>query len=135
MEKKRVKWKDLGPREKRKILIIFSTILALSILGILYSDFMKSQPQDYTIGTIDKVWNPVKGGAQVAYTYWVNGKEFKGSVNRYGFEQIAKPGRKFIVEYPEQYHWEGILNLKLPVSDSLKAPASGWDELPILNVK
>jgi len=76
MEKENKKWRDLPIKEKRKIALLYAGILLASAMGIAYDYFMDIQPQDYTIGTIDDIYKPAKGGRKVSFIYFVNGQEY-----------------------------------------------------------
>jgi len=115
--------------------LIFGGIILLSILGFLYTEFMQSLPQDYTIGTINKIWKPVKGGKQVNYKYYVNGEEYEGNIDYHGYESVAQPGRRFLVQYPEDYKHEGRMILDIPIPDGIEAPPNGWSERPSFKKK
>lgn len=91
---------------------------------------MHNQPQDYTIGTVEKIWKPVKGGKKVKFVYKVADQEYNGNVNYFGYESVAKPGKRFLVEFPEDYAWEGIMILDFPIPDGVEAPSLGWQEKP-----
>ena len=113
-----------------KGLSIFVIVILVSLVAISYDEFFKSLPQNYAIGTVDKIWKPVKGGTVASYIYSINGKEYNGNVSNSGFEEVAKPGKRFIVEYPEANISRGVMHLDIPVPDSIIAPEEGWDELP-----
>ncbi|MEQ8415842.1 MAG: hypothetical protein RIB71_15295 [Imperialibacter sp.] len=130
MTEEKKKWRNLTRKDKVKIVSIFAAIISIGLIGMAYKQFMRFQPQDYTIGTVTKIWKPVKGGTKVAYVYFADGQEQYGNVDLFGFEQVAKPGRRFLVSYPEQYVWEGVMDLSVEMPDSLPLPADGWDERP-----
>ncbi len=96
-----------------------------------YTELMRNQPQNYTIGTINKIWKPVKGGKQVSFKYSVNGTEYYGNVDYFGYELIAKPGKRFLVNFNKDYAWDGFMNLNIPVPNGSNAPIDGWEEHPI----
>lgn len=117
-------------REKIKGIAILLSIVVVGISATIYDKYFKSLPQDYTVGTVVKVWKPVKGGTKAYYTYSINKEQYDGNANNYGYEEIAKPGKRFIVEYPEANVSRGVMHLNIPVPDSIIAPEEGWDELP-----
>ena len=120
----------MNDKDKTKTLYMLGGILLISILAIVYDQYFKSLPQNYTIGKIDKIWKPLKGGTQAGYFYKVNGKKYDGSVSNYDFEEVTKPGMRFIVEYPEANVSRGVMHLDIPVPYSIIAPEEGWNELP-----
>jgi len=130
MEKENKKWNNLSLREKRSSLLLFASVLLIGALGLLFYYLMDNQPQDYTIGTIDDIYAPARGGRLVSFTYYVNGQEFQSSGSIHGFENIARVGKKFLVEFPEEYPWRGLIHLETPINDTISAPEKGWDEIP-----
>lgn len=117
-------------KEKIKGIAILAGIIVIGIAATIYDKYFKSMPQNYTIGTIDKIWKPLKGGTQASYVYSVNGMEYDGNVSNYGYEEVARPGKRFIVEYPEAKVNRGVLILDKPVPDSMVVPENGWGEMP-----
>lgn len=115
--------------KKNPILWIF---ILICIVGFSYFNWIKSLPQSFTVGKILKVYKPLKGNTRVQYFYQINGKEEKETVSNYGYEKVALPGRRFLVQYPEGYENEGVMLLDHPVPDSIDAPSEGWDEKPDL---
>lgn len=115
-------------KEKLKGLAILVSIIVIGIAATIYDKYLQSLPKKYTVGAIDKIWKPLKGGAQASYVYSVNGMEYDGNVSNYGYEEVAKPGRIFIVDDTKVNR--GIMLLDKPVPDSVVAPKDGWDEIP-----
>ena len=122
--------KNLSNEEKKNIIVTLSIIMLVSLLGILYGNFIKSQPRSYTVGTILKVWKPTKGQTKVNYRYSVNTKTYEGNVNRHPYEKETKAGNRFLVWFPKEYHHESFMMLDHPVPDGIDPPSNGWDEIP-----
>ena len=120
----------MSKAENKKKLLFFGGIALASVIGVLYGRYLDSLPQEYAIGKIEKIWKPARGNIEVAYTYKVANTSYKGSVSNYGYESIAQPGRRFLVEYPKDFPGEGLMLLDRPVPDSIEAPQDGWDEIP-----
>lgn len=120
-------------KDKLRTIIGVFVVILISIVGGLYVKSVKSRPQDYTIGVIDKIWKPAKGSKQVSYEFLVNGNEYDGNVDYYGYEEIAKPGRRFLVSFPPGSEWASVMLLDHPVPDGIEAPPAGWDEKPNFN--
>jgi len=122
--------KNKSKREKIKIALLFGGIILIGVFVELYWKYLNSLPQNYTIGTINKIWKPASGNINAGYYYYINNKKYRNSVDRHGHEEIAKVGNRFIVEYPEGHESHGILLYDHPVPDSIEAPPEGWDEMP-----
>lgn len=117
-------------KEGAKKVLIFATIVILSGLGLFYKKFMSSQPQSYTVGVVKHIWKPRKGGTQVKYEYTIDGELYRGDVSNNGYESVAKPGKRFLVHFPKEYKWEGIMMLDVPVPEEIIPPPHGWEDKP-----
>jgi len=117
-------------KEKIRGIAILISIIVVGISATIYDRYFKSLPQDYTIGKVVNIWKPLKGGTNAGYNYLVNGKKYEGNISNFGYEEVARPGKRFIVEYPEANVSRGVMHLNIPVPDSIIAPEEGWDELP-----
>lgn len=115
---------------KMLIMSIGIIILSWGIYRTLYLKYLDSLPQNYTVGIIEKVWTPAKGGRTVSYYYWTKERKFQSSVKLGSYENMAKSGCRFLVKYPIEHIDEGVLLLDKPVPDSVVAPENGWDEIP-----
>jgi len=110
--------------------ITLIVIVAWVVLSTIYFEYLDKQSQRYTIGTVYDIGKSAKGGVMVYYEYYLNREKYRSSVSIYGFEGVAKIDEKFLVEYPGDFQWEGILLLDKPVPDSIEPPPEGWDEIP-----
>ncbi|MGK7391341.1 MAG: hypothetical protein ACNS60_13380 [Candidatus Cyclobacteriaceae bacterium M2_1C_046] len=120
-------------KDKYGGLYIIGFLILLTIGLIYYKYYLRDLPQNYTIGKIIKIWKPVKGGTVVSYSYTVNGEEYEGSVKLHPYEDVAKPNKIFLVEYPENYENEGVMLLDFPINDNIQPPITGWDKKPNIN--
>ena len=120
----------MSKRKDFKGLIIIGGIAGIALLGTLYNQYLNRLPQDYTVGEIIKVYKPAKGNTRVKFSYSVQDKRYEGSESNYGHEKTAKPGKRFLVEYPEGHEDAGIMLLDYPVPDGAEAPSEGWSEKP-----
>ena len=120
----------INRKESVKIAVLIGGIVLVSALGILYRVFMTSQPQSYTVGVVIKIWKPPKGGTKAKYEYTVDGESYRADVSNYDFESVAKPDKRFLVKFPKEYHWAGVMLLNVPIPDSVNAPFSGWENRP-----
>ena len=114
--------------KKNPILWIF---IILCVAGYSYYQWLKTLPQDYTIGTIGIIAKPLKGGEHAEYTYSINGVDYKESRRVGSFESYAQEGKRYLVEYPEGHESEGVILFDHPVPDGIEAPPGGWDEKPV----
>lgn len=117
-------------KERWRGLIVAGAILLIGLGYEAYHSYLRSLPQDYTIGIIIDIWQPAKGGPVMEYEYFVLGKKNIGSGGFYGYEDVTKIGHRFVVEYPKDHPGAGVVLLDKPVPDGVVAPEDGWDELP-----
>ena len=113
--------------KKNPILWIF---IGLCIIGFSYFRWIRSLPQDYTVGRVIQIYKPFKGGTRAEYSYYVNGKEEQESLALGEYRKYVKEGMRFLVEYPEDHPHEGYMLFDYPVPDGVEAPPEGWDEKP-----
>ena len=48
-------------KENIKKIAIFGSLILISIIGILYQNYLRELPQDYTVGYIEKIYKPARG--------------------------------------------------------------------------
>jgi hypothetical protein len=116
--------------DKTKKLILFSTIILIGIFFTLYNYYLTTIDQVYTVGQITKIWKPASGGFEAGYQYSLDGVSYTNSVSIYKYESIAIPDKCFIVKIPLGHPSSGIMLLDKPIADTVKAPESGWTEIP-----
>lgn len=112
------------------VIVAIGIIILIGMIAGIYNSYLRTLPQDYTIGEVIKIWKPAKGGTEVGFIYIIDGEEYKESVSQYGYEDVAKVGRRFLVEYPEGHNGAGVMHLDKPAPEKLEAPLSGWDKMP-----
>ncbi len=105
-------------------------IIAIGMGGVIYNNYLDRLPQHYTIGTIYKLYQPPKGNPVAAFRYEIAGKEYKSSIDYYGYEQLAKSGATFLVEYPVYHEGAGLLLFENPVPPNTTPPLLGWESKP-----
>lgn len=112
--------------------IIFIGIVLVALIGYGYFQWLKTLPQNYTIGEVVDIYKPLKGSERADFSYYISKKEYRSSIRLSGFKGKIKVGQKYLVEIPEDHSARGILLLMYPVPDSVEAPIDGWDEKPDL---
>jgi len=122
-------------KETLKKIAIFGGIILLSAIAMIYNNWLTTLPQDYTVGEVIDVYKPAKGNTRAEFRYFVKNQEYKQSVNNYGYEKVARIGKRFLVEYPEDHTGSGVILLDHPVPDGIEAPPGGWDEMPVFKKK
>ena len=122
-------------KERKKVITVVIGILLVGLSGQLYNNYLDSLPQDYTVGEVIDIYKPAKGNTRAEFRYVLNNKEYKQSINNYGYEKVAKVGKRFLVEYPLNHEESGVLLFDDPVPDGVEAPPNGWAEKPVFKEK
>jgi hypothetical protein len=117
-------------KDTKMKLVLFGALFLVGIMGVIYSHWLSSLPQIYTIGTIEKIWKPRSGGYEALFKYRLNGKEYTNSSTIRDFDKVAKVGSRFIVEVPEGHLYEGDMLFHLQVKSGVEAPEEGWKKIP-----
>lgn len=105
-------------------------VLLIGLGGFVYNEYLDTLPQNYTVGVIYKIHKPPKGNPVAAFKYVISGKEYKNSKDFYGFEELAKSGSTFLVEYPVDHEGSGVLLFENPVPADVTPPYLGWESKP-----
>jgi hypothetical protein len=120
----------IDKKDTRQRLIWVAGIILIGISVFLYEQYLRTLPQNYTIGTIYKVYQPPKGNPVAAFRYKISGREYENSIDFYGHEELAKSGAIFLVEYPVDHESSGVLLFENPVPSTEKPPYQGWSSKP-----
>lgn len=110
--------------------LLFLIIVLIGVVGYSYYQWLKTLPQDYTVGQVIQVYKPRKGGISAEYSYFVDNEEEQESLTLGKYRNVIKKGMRFLVEYPEDHVSEGRMLFDHPVPDGIEAPEGGWDEKP-----
>jgi hypothetical protein len=116
--------------EKRKKILLFGGIILIGLCGTGYKIYLDTFERVYTVGTIEKIWKPVKGNKEVAYNYTIDGQTFEGSISNSGHEDIALPKKRFLVEIPVGHLGRGVMIFDIHVPDTITPPHGGWRKKP-----
>tara|TARA_R110000796_G_scaffold252645_1_gene390126 strand:+ start:7348 stop:7713 length:366 start_codon:yes stop_codon:yes gene_type:complete len=108
---------------------VFSILLVIVFVSARRI-YLNSQDQLYTVGQINRIISPSKGGLSAIFSYEIDNQEYSGTVKIYKYEDVAVSGAKFIVSVPKGYSAAGIMLLDLPVPDGIEAPQDGWKKKP-----
>jgi len=117
-------------KKQIKGIALIGGIIVLGLAIQLVNDWVQDKPKYYTIGTIEKVYSTANMRIHALYNYNSNGTSYQGTINIYGFEEIAIPKNRFIVSIPIGFDTEGVLMFDQPVPDGIEAPKEGWKEIP-----
>jgi hypothetical protein len=117
-------------KDKKLKILLFGSIILLSIIGVVYSYWLRTLPQTYTIGEIEKIWKPRSGGIVANFRYVLSGQEYLSSSKIGSYDKVAKIGSRFIVSVPDGHLSEGRLLFHLQVKNEVSAPDEGWRKIP-----
>ncbi len=123
----------MNKSEAKSLIKSLVIVAVLTTLYLGYQKYLDIQPQDYAIAVFEKKFSPAKGGDRASFIYFVDGIEYKASLNYNKVEDIVLKQKKFLVEYPENFKGRGIILHKIPVPDSVESPINGWDDKPNFN--
>jgi hypothetical protein len=101
------------------------SIFVFSIGYLIYSSWVRTLPQCYTIGVITEVKYGHKSPT-VYYKYSIMNKDYEAFIPKSG-RNYLKAGRRFYVTVPIGYYDEGLLLAEYPVPEYVEQPPSkGW---------
>ncbi|UII26175.1 hypothetical protein LVD15_23190 [Fulvivirga maritima] len=95
--------------------------------GYVKRKSIRSYPA-YTIGITPRLYLTAKGGRSVAYTYVVNGVEYKSSTS-YAYEAKV-PGGRYLVKFSYERPNNSQIYLDYELPEHLKIPEKGWAKPP-----
>ena len=81
---------------------VFSILLVIVFVSARRI-YLNSQDQLYTVGQINRIISPSKGGLSAIFSYEIDNQEYSGTVKIYKYEDVAVSGAKFIVSVPKGY--------------------------------
>lgn len=111
---------------------VYAGIILIGILLFTsWKKYLRSLPQDYTVGEISRIYLPGKGGWLAVFNYSVSGERFSSKIPLKEFSSEPEVGLYFVIEYPEKFSGKfGTLRPDIPVENTIIVPPDGWDKLP-----
>jgi hypothetical protein len=113
---------------------IYSARLYLALIVILFAvwqHFRINQDIRYTIAiTFNRITTP-RNNSQIQFSFFVNGKLFKGSGPDIDKYKIKYPNGRYYIKFPLKSPESNQVLWDRPVPDSVTVvPAEGWKVLP-----